>query len=93
MITPILNVSSLLLGLTAWVLGARAVARRRVSLLSVGVCLRALVLQFAELTHRAESGDISAILDTIRAITLAAATLSAGTISLNALAHLSGRGE
>ena len=39
MITPILNVSSLLLGLTAWVLGARAVARRRVSLLSLGaVC-------------------------------------------------------
>lgn len=93
MISPILNVSSLLLGLTAWVLGARAVARRRVSLLSFGCCLLALVLQFAELTHRAEIGDISAILDTVRAITLAAATLSAGTISLNALAHLSSRGE
>ena len=51
-----------------------------------GFCLLALVLQFAELTHRAEIGDISAILDTVRAITLAAATLSAGTISLNALA-------
>ena len=44
MITPILNVSSLLLGLTAWGLGARAVARRRVSLLSFGFCLLALVL-------------------------------------------------
>ena len=86
MITPILNVSSLLLGLMAWGLGARAVARRKVSLLSFGFCLLALVLQFAELTHRAEIGDIPAILDTVRAITLAAATLSAGTISLNALA-------
>ena len=76
MITPILNVSSLLLGLTAWVLGARAVARRRVSLLSFGFCLLALVLQFAELTHRAEIGDTS---------------LSAGTISLNTLAARRGK--
>ena len=91
MISPILNVSSLLLGLTAWVLGARAVARRRVSLLSFGCCLLALVLQFAELTHLAEIGDMFAILDTVRAITLAAATLSTGTISLNALAVCRGK--
>ena len=91
MITPILNVSSLLLGLIAWALGARAVARRKVSLLSFGFCLLALVLQFAELTHRAEIGDTFAILDTVRAITLAAATLSAGTISLNALAARRGK--
>ena len=91
MITPILNVSSLLLGLIAWALGARAVARRKVSLLSFGFCLLALVLQFAELTHRAEIGDTFAILDTVRAITLAASTLSAGTISLNALAARLGK--
>ena len=91
MISPILNVSSLLLGLPAWVQGARAVARRRVALLSFGFCLLALVLQFAELTHRAEIGDTFAILDTVRAITLAAATLSAGTISLNALAARRGK--
>ena len=36
-------------------------------------------------------GDISAILDTVRAITLAAATLSAGTVLLNTLAHFAGR--
>ena len=93
MITPILNLSSLILGLAAWGLGVMALIRRRVSLMSFGCCLLALILQFAELTHRTAIGDISAILDTVLAITLAAATLSAGTVSLNALAHLTGRGK
>ena len=89
--TPILNLASLALGLAAWALGIRAMARKRVSLGSFGCCLAALVLQFCELDHRAAIGDVSAILDTVHAITLAAVTLSAGTLGANTAAWLRGR--
>ena len=91
MITPILNISSLLLGLAAWGFGIAGVRRRQVSLTSFALCLTALVLQFLELTHRAQIGDVSAILDTVRAVTMAAAALSAGTLFLNTLAYLSSK--
>ena len=88
MISPLLNVSSLLLGLAAWGFGIAALRRRKISLTSFALCLLALVLQFAELTHRAQIGDVSAILDTVQAVTMAAAVLSAGTLFLNTLAYL-----
>ena len=88
MITPLLNVSSLLLGLAAWGFAIAALRRRKISLTSFALCLLALVLQFAELTHRAQIGDVSAILDTVQAVTMAAAVLSAGTLFLNTLAYL-----
>lgn len=91
MITPFLNVNSLLIGLAAWFFGAIAVRNRRVSLCSFSCCALALVLQFLELTHRAQIGDVIAILDTIRPITLAALTLSTGTVLLNTIAWLRGR--
>ena len=91
MISPLLNVSSLLLGLTAWGFGIAALRRGKISLTSFALCLLALVLQFAELTHRAQIGDVSAILDTVRAVTMAAAVLSAGTLFFNTLAYLSGK--
>lgn len=91
MLTPFLNVNSLLLGLAAWYFGLVAVRNRRVSLRSFSCCVFALVLQLIELTHRARIGDVSAILDTVRAITLAALTLSAGTVLLNTIALLRGR--
>ena len=88
MITPILNVSSLLLGLTAWGFGIAALRRGKISLTSFALCLTALVFQFAELTHRAQIGDVIAILDTVSAVTQAAAVLSAITLFLNTLAFL-----
>ena len=88
MITPLLNVSSLLLGLAAWGFGIAALRRGKISLTSFALCLLALVLQFTELTHRAQIGDVSAILDTVQAVTMAAAVLSAGTLFLNTLAYL-----
>ena len=91
MITPILNVSSLLLGLTAWGFAIAGLKRRRMSLTSFALCLTALVFQFAELTHRAQIGDVIAILDTVQAVTMASAVLSAGTLFLNTLAYLSGK--
>ena len=91
MISPILNVSSLLLGLAAWGFAIAGLKRRRMSLTSFALCLLALVFQFAELTHRAQIGDVSAILDTVGAVTMAAAVLSAGTLLLNTLAFLRGK--
>ena len=88
MIIPILNVSSLLLGLTAWGFGIAALRRGKISLTSFALCLLSLVLQFSELTHRAQIGDVIAILDTVGAVTMAAAVLSAGTLFLNTLAYL-----
>ena len=88
MISPILNVSSLLLGLAAWGFGIAALRRRKISLTSFALCLTALVFQFAELTHRAQIGDVIAILDTVQAVTMASAVLSAGTLFLNTLAYL-----
>ena len=88
MLTPILNLSSLILGLTAWGFAIAGLKRRRMSLTSFALCLLSLVLQFAELTHRVQIGDVSAILDTVSAVTMAAAVLSAGTLLLNTLAFL-----
>ena len=91
MISPILNVSSLLLGLTAWGFGIAALRRGKISLTSFALCLTALVFQFAELTHRAQIGDVIAILDTVQAVTMAAAVLSTITLLLNTLAFLRGK--
>ena len=91
MITPLLNVSSLLLGLAAWGFAIVGLKQRRMSLTSFALCLLALVFQFAELTHRAQIGDVSAILDTVQAVTMAAAVLSTITLLLNILAFLRGK--
>ena len=93
MISPILNISSLLLGLAAWGFGIAGLRRKNVSLTSFALCLLALVLQFLELTHRAQIGDTSAILDTVSAVTQAAAVLSTGTMFLNTLAYLRSKSE
>ena len=87
MISGVLNLSSLLLGLAAWGFGLSALLKGRMSLTSFVLCLLALLLQLAELTHRAAMGDTAAILDTVCAVFLAAATLSAGTVLLNTLAR------
>ena len=89
--TPFLNVSSLLLGLAAWGFGIAALRRSKISLTSFALCLLALIFQFLELTHRARIGDTSAILDTVGAVTMAAAVLSVGTMVLNVLAYLRGK--
>ena len=93
MITPFLNVSSLLLGLAAWGFGIAGLRRGKVSLTSFALCLLALIFQLLELTHRARICDTIAILDTVGAVTMAAAVLSAGTMVLNILAYLRGKDE
>lgn len=91
MITPCLNISSLLLGLAAWGLGLNAIRREKISLSSFSCCGLAMLFQFYELRHRAQIGDVYAIVDTIGGICLAATVLLAGTVFLNLRALARGK--
>lgn len=81
----ILNVLSLLLGLTSWILGAAALIRRRRNhcMTSFCACAVAVYLQLCHIRHLAAIRDWAAIEDTVGAVTFAAAVLLAGTVLLN----------
>lgn len=84
-----LNQASLLLGLSAWVLGLTALAKRGSSRLSAGsftLCGLALVVQFFEIGRRVAAWDWAALMDTLPTLTLAASVLLAVTALLNFLA-------
>ncbi len=87
MLTPFLNLSSLILGLTAWALGIAACRRSQplCSFFSFTCCGLALVLQFFELRHRLALNDLSAVLDIYPAMATIAAVLLLGTVAVNAL--------
>ena len=80
---------SLLLGLGAWGLGIAALSGRgpgRASAGSFCLCACALLLQIAEVAHRVNLGDYSAIEDTIGAILVASVVLVVVTMVLNGIA-------
>lgn len=83
------NLGSFVLGLCACALGLGAVAKRgccRLSMGSLTCCALALLLQILEIRRRVALADWSALLDTIPAVTAAAALLLAVTVLLNFLA-------
>lgn len=83
------NLGSFVLGLCACALGLAALAKRgscRLSLGSLTCCALALLLQILEIRRRVALADWSALLDTIPAVTAAAALLLAVTVLLNFLA-------
>ena len=90
----LLNLASLLLGLTAWGLPVWLLARperrkRRLGpvLTASGLaCGLALLCQLAYGSHLVAAGDWTALMDTAPAVTAAAAVLVAVTALLNALA-------
>lgn len=85
-----LNILSLLLGLTAWGLGFGAAARRSHSLsfFSFAFCGTALVLQFFEVGGRVTACDWCGLMDTVPALTMAATVLLTVTVALNLIALL-----
>ncbi len=93
-LTAFLNLASLFSGLAALLLAGCAVFarnRRRSSGLTGGsfcLCALSLLLQLAEIGHRANTGDFSAIDDTIQAVLFAASALFLLTSALNAAALL-----
>lgn len=86
------NAGSILLGLAAWSLPLLPLARIRgigASLIHVGsfsLAMLSLTLQFFEILDRVESGDWSALMDTVPALTAVVVAFSAVTILLNIVA-------
>ncbi len=89
------NIVSILLGLSAWGIAAAALAAKKypfaVPIVSFGCGLAALLFQLLELACRVHSGDLSAVMDTITAVCIAAAVLCAGTLLLNTAAAMAAK--
>ena len=83
-----INLFSLLLGLLAWGLGFCGAMRKhhRLCFYSFTACGIALVLQFFEIRRRVAAEAWYALLDTVPALSGAAAILLAVTVLLNAAA-------
>lgn len=85
-----LNLSSLFLGLIAWIVPLAAIAwvkkGKRFSFFAIGsftACSLALVLQLQEVKHRVDLGDTAAIMDTIGAIAFVSVVLVVVTVIIN----------
>lgn len=93
MISAICNVGAILLGLSSWACGAKAVGNHqrgmRWILASLLCCAAALLLQILEVAHRTAIGDMSAVMDTIGAVAGAAGILVLISAALNILAYRS----
>ncbi len=94
-ITIFLNMSSLLLGLIAWIVPILAIKYFgkstvkkffRFSIVSFSACIASLCLQLFEINHRVQIQDWSAIMDTIGSLTRIAVILAVITLILNILA-------
>ena len=87
--TTFLNLGSLILGVAAWIIPITAISMRKkrqlnqFSIYSFSFCAAALMLQLLEVQHLVKIGDLSAIMDTIRATCIAAVVLVIVTIALN----------
>ena len=91
-LTAFYNISSLLLGIGAWILAGIAIAGKKkqlsnhYSLGSFGMCIMSLLLQIFEVANRVEQNDYAAIADTIHAVRFAACVLVGITLVLNLVA-------
>lgn len=95
------NIGSIALGLAAWAIALAAIVRSKsgkgASMVYPGAsfcaCSLALLLQIFELNRRVEINDLSAVMDTIRAIAFAASTLIIVTVILNLIVLFAGRNK
>lgn len=84
-----LHLLSLTTGIAAWVFGCWAIASKKsrktygFSVASLSLCSIALVSQLIEIGRLVEKNDLSAVMDTIRAVNIAAIVLVAVTLVLN----------
>lgn len=86
----ILNLGSIILGLAAWAIPVSCIVKKSGSSLpstfSFTACIVSLLLQIAELRHRVQIEDWSALMDTVGAVMLSAAALAVVTVILNVIA-------
>ena len=89
-----LHLLSLATGIAAWVFGSWAVASKTgrkayvFSVTSLSLCSIAVVSQLIEIGRLVEKNDLSAVMDTIRAVNIAAVVLVVVTLVLNAVAFI-----
>ena len=85
-----LNIISLVLGISAWGVAAITIAKpicsHKSTILSFALCAFSLVFQMFEISRRVRLGDYAAIEDTIRAVIIASIALVVVTIILNIVA-------
>lgn len=90
--TAIYNLSALGLGLTAWIIGLCLIFAKRHHpwfMLTSFACMgTAMVLEFYELRHRIELGDLSAVMDIYPTMAWVTLVLLAVTVVLNTIALL-----
>ena len=98
-LTAFYNISSLLLGLAAWILAGIAITRKKkqlasyYSLGSFGMCILSLLLQIFEVANRVNQDDYAAITDTIHAVRFAACILVGITLVLNLVVLVKGKNK
>lgn len=82
-----LNLFSLGLGLTAWILAIAGLMKPSpwIPFLSFSCCAFSILCQFAELIRQFDMGDYSAVDDTIAAVLFGVAPLTAVTVLVNLL--------
>ena len=90
--TILCNLSARGLGLTAWIIGFCLIfARKRhpwLMLVSFTAMGSAMVIEYYELRHRIETGDLSAVMDIYPTMALVTLVLLIGTVLLHAIALL-----
>ena len=93
--TILYNLSALGLGLTAWIIGAVLIFTKRRHpwfMLTSFVCMgSAMVIEYYELRHRIEIGDLSAVMDIYPTMAWVTLVLLVVTVGLNAIALLKNR--
>lgn len=94
-IPSFLNLGSLLLGLTAWIVPILAIKNFgksemnncfRFIIVSFSACVASLCLQLFEINHRIQIQDWSALMDTIGTLIWVAVVLAVITLILNMMA-------
>ena len=81
---------SLILGISAWVLGGFAILRPqwayRLSVSSFTLCIASVLFQLIDIKNRVNTGDFAGVADTIHAVLLGACVLIVITLLLNTIA-------
>lgn len=93
--SAIYNLSALALGLTAWIMGLWLIFGKKrypwLILLSFTAMGSAMVMEYYELRHRLETGDLSAVMDIYPTMAWVTLVLLTVTVGLNAIALLKNR--
>ena len=90
--TAVYNLSALGLGLLAWIIGFCLLFGKKhrpwLMLLSFAAMGSAMVIEYYELRHRIELGDLSAVMDIYPTMAWVTLVLLAVTVGLNGIALL-----